>query len=57
MERLADDFWKESVLFLNLDGELQISFSPQLTIFPSDLSFKDEAQFASETLSSAADLC
>lgn len=56
MERLADDFWKESVLFLNLDGELQISFSPQLTIFPSDLSFKDEAQFASETLSSAADL-
>lgn len=56
MERLVDDFWKESVLFLNLDGELQISFSPQLTIFPSSLSFKDEARFASEHLSSAADL-
>lgn len=56
MKQLTDDFWKESVLFLNLDGELQISFSPQLTIFPSDLSFKDEARFASEHLSSAADL-
>lgn len=56
MEHLADDFWKESILFMDLDGALQVSFSPQLAIFPSDLSFKDEARFASKHLSSAADL-
>ena len=56
MEQLADDFWKESILFMDLDGALQVSFSPQLTIFPCDFSFKDEARFASEHLSSAADL-